>query len=76
MKVGSHNRKTEEVYMKKKIDQKQVEYQNELAIIRPERVRLSKRGDTVMVFLNRSTVMMFSKKFLIAVMDQKFKRGA
>jgi hypothetical protein len=63
--------------MKKKIDQKQQgEYQNELVIIRPDRVRLSKKGDTVMVFLNRSTVMMFSKKFLIAVMDQKFKRGA
>jgi hypothetical protein len=41
------------------------------------KVRLSKKGNTVMVFLNQKTVMMFSKKFLDAVIARKYlKRGA
>jgi hypothetical protein len=41
------------------------------------KVRLSKKGNTVMVFLNQKTVMMFSKEFLAAVITRKYlKRGA
>lgn len=64
--------------MKKKATQPQEgQYQNELTIIEPMKVRLSKKGNTVMVFLNHKTVMMFSKKFLDAVIARKYqKRGA
>ncbi len=41
------------------------------------KVRLSRKGDTVMVFLNQKTVMMFSTKFLDAVINRKYqKEGA
>lgn len=54
--------------MKKKVAQHQTkEFQNELTIIEPMKVRLSKKGNTVMVFLNQKTVMMLSTKFLDAV---------
>ena len=64
--------------MKKKATQpKEGQYKNELIIIEPMKVRLSKKGNTVMVFLNQKTVMMFSKKFLDAVISRKYqKRGA
>ena len=64
--------------MKKKTTQPQaVQYKDELTIIEPMKVRLSKKGNTVMVFLNQKTVMMFSKKFLDAVISRKYqKRGA
>jgi hypothetical protein len=64
--------------MKKKMAQvPQEQYKNELTIIEPMKVRLSKKGNTVMVFLNQKTVMMFSKKFLDAVINRKYqKRGA
>jgi len=64
--------------MKKKPTENQpVQFQNELTIIEPMKVRLSKKGNTVMVFLNQKTVMMFSKKFLDAVINRKYKkRGA
>lgn len=64
--------------MKKKATQPQaVQYKDELTIIEPMKVRLSKKGNTVMVFLNQKTVMMFSKKFLDAVISRKYqKRGA
>lgn len=64
--------------MKKRTAKAQaLQYKNELQIIRPDRVRLSKKGDTVMVFLNQTTVLMFSKKFLDAVFTRKYlKRGA
>lgn len=64
--------------MKKKATQNQeVQYDNDLTIIRPMKVRLSKKGNTVMVFLNQKTVMMFSKKFLDAVISRKYqKKGA
>lgn len=43
----------------------------------PMKVRLSRKGDTVMVFLNQKTVMMFSTKFLDAVINRKYqKEGA
>ena len=65
-------------FMKKKATQpKEGQYKNELIIIEPMKVRLSKKGNTVMVFLNQKTVMMFSKKFLDAVISRKYqKRGA
>jgi len=64
--------------MKKKPNEKQeVQLQNELTIIEPMKVRLSRKGNTVMVFLNQKTVMMFSKKFLDAVINRKYqKKGA
>lgn len=64
--------------MKKKETQAQAaQYKDELTIIEPMKVRLSKKGNTVMVFLNQKTVMMFSKKFLDAVISRKYqKRGA
>lgn len=64
--------------MKKKVaDIPQVQYPNELTIIEPMKVRLSKKGNTVMVFLNQKTVMMFSKNFLDAVINRKYqKKGA
>ncbi len=64
--------------MKKKVAQPQaVQYKDALTIIEPMKVRLSKKGNTVMVFLNQKTVMMFSKKFLDAVITRKYqKRGA
>ena len=64
--------------MKKKDTQPQEgQYKDELVIIEPMKVRLSKKGNTVMVFLNQKTVMMFSKKFLDAVISRKYqKRGA
>ncbi len=64
--------------MKKKSTQLQVgQFKDELVIIEPMKVRLSKKGNTVMVFLNHKTVMMFSKKFLDAVIARKYlKRGA
>lgn len=64
--------------MKKKETQAQaVQYKDELTIIEPMKVRLSKKGNTVMVFLNQKTVMMFSKKFLDAVISRKYqKKGA
>ena len=64
--------------MKKKVaEAPQAQYQNELTIIEPMKVRLSKKGNTVMVFLNQKTVMMFSKKFLDAVINRKYeKKGA
>lgn len=64
--------------MNKKATQPQEgQYKGELTIIEPMKVRLSKKGNTVMVFLNQKTVMMFSKKFLDAVVSRKYqKRGA
>ena len=64
--------------MKKKTNQPpEGQYQNELTIIEPIKVRLSKKGNTVIVFLNQKTVMMFSKKFLDAVINRKYqKKGA
>lgn len=64
--------------MKKKPTESQpVQFQNELTIIEPMKVRLSRKGNTVMVFLNQKTVMMFSKKFLDAVINRKYqKKGA
>ena len=64
--------------MKKKDVQPQAgPYKDELVIIEPMKVRLSKKGNTVMVFLNQKTVMMFPKKFLDAVISRKYlKRGA
>lgn len=64
--------------MKKKSTQPQPgQFKDELVIIEPMKVRLSKKGNTVMVFLNHKTVMMFSKKFLDAVIARKYlKRGA
>ena len=50
---------------------------NRLTIFDPYKVRLSQKGDTVMVFLNHKTVMMFSKKFLDAVLTRSYqKKGA
>jgi hypothetical protein len=74
----AQQRKPEEVFMKKKDTQTQEgQYKDELVIIEPMKVRLSKKGNTVMVFLNQKTVMMFSKKFLDAVIARKYlKRGA
>lgn len=61
--------------MKKKATQPQeVQYKDELVIIEPMKVRLSKKGNTVMVFLNQKTVMMFSKKFLDAVISRKYQK--
>lgn len=64
--------------MKKKTAQTQeAQYKDELTIIEPMKVRLSKKGNTVMVFLNQKTVMFFSKKFLDAVINRKYqKKGA
>lgn len=64
--------------MKKKATQPQTgQFKDALTIIEPMKVRLSKKGNTVMVFLNQKTVMMFSKKFLDAVITRKYqKRGA
>ncbi|MCB9025458.1 MAG: hypothetical protein H6625_04000 [Bdellovibrionaceae bacterium] len=64
--------------MKKKTTQPQEsQFKDALTIIEPMKVRLSKKGNTVMVFLNQKTVMMFSKKFLDAVITRKYqKRGA
>lgn len=64
--------------MKKKDTQAPTaQYKDELTIIEPMKVRLSKKGNTVMVFLNQKTVMMFSKKFLDAVITRKYqKKGA
>lgn len=62
---------------KRNIQPQEVQYKDELTIIQPMRVRLSKKGNTVMVFLNQKTVMMFSKKFLDAVISRKYqKKGA
>lgn len=64
--------------MKKKATQpKAGQYKDELTIVEPMKVRLSKKGNTVMVFLNRKTVMFFSKNFLDAVIKRKYqKKGA
>ena len=60
--------------MKKKIAQPlEGQYKDQLTIIEPAKVRLSRKGSTVMIFLNQKTVMMFSKKFLEAVLTRKFK---
>lgn len=57
--------------------QQQGQFKDELTIIEPMKVRLSRKGNTVMVFLNQKTVMMFSKKFLDAVIGRKYqKKGA
>jgi len=62
---------------KKDIQPQEGQSKDELVIIEPMKVRLSKKGNTVMVFLNQKTVMMFSKKFLDAVITRKYlKRGA
>lgn len=62
---------------KKDIQPQEGQYKDELVIIEPMKVHLSKKGNTVMVFLNQKTVMMFSKKFLDAVISRKYlKRGA
>lgn len=62
---------------KKQTENQPVQFQNELTIIEPMKVRLSRKGNTVMVFLNQKTVMMFSKKFLDAVINRKYqKKGA
>lgn len=62
---------------KKDIQTQEGQYKDELVIIEPMKIRLSKKGNTVMVFLNQKTVMMFSKKFLDAVIARKYlKRGA
>jgi len=62
---------------KNDIQTQEGQYKDELVIIEPMKVRLSKKGNTVMVFLNQKTVMMFSKKFLDAVITRKYlKRGA
>lgn len=62
---------------KKDIQPQEGQYKDELVIIEPMKVRLSKKGNTVMVFLNQKTVMMFSKTFLDAVISRKYlKRGA
>lgn len=62
---------------KKDIQTQEAQYKDELVIIEPMKVHLSKKGNTVMVFLNQKTVMMFSKKFLDAVISRKYlKRGA
>ncbi len=62
---------------KRNIQPQEVQYKDELTIIQPMKVRLSKKGNTVMVFLNQKTVMMFSKKFLDAVISRKYqKKGA
>jgi len=70
--------KPKEVFMKKKATQpKAGQYKDELTIVEPMKVRLSKKGNTVMVFLNQKTVMFFSKKFLDAVINRKYqKKGA
>jgi hypothetical protein len=74
----AQQQKHEEVFMKKKdIQPQEGQSKDELVIIEPMKVRLSKKGNTVMVFLNQKTVMMFSKKFLDAVITRKYlKRGA
>lgn len=62
---------------KKQVQQPDGQFKDELIIIEPMKVRLSKKGNTVMVFLNQKTVMMFSKKFLDAVINRKYlKKGA
>jgi hypothetical protein len=62
---------------KKQVPQTDGQFKDELTIIEPMKVRLSKKGNTVMVFLNQKTVMMFSKKFLDAVINRKYlKKGA
>ncbi len=59
------------------IQQQGQQFKDELVIIEPMKVRLSRKGDTVMVFLNQKTVMMFSTKFLDAVINRKYqKEGA
>lgn len=77
-KAVVQQQKPKEVFMKKKSTQPQAgQYKDELVIIEPMKVRLSKKGNTVMVFLNHKTVMMFSRKFLDAVIARKYqKRGA
>ena len=77
-KAVVQQQKPKEVFMKKKSTLTQaVQFKDELVIIEPMKVRLSKKGNTVMVFLNHKTVMMFSKKFLDAVIARKYqKRGA
>ncbi len=61
----------------KKQENKNFQENNQLTIISPHKVRLSQNGNTVMVFLNQKTVMMFSKNFIQAVIDRKYqKKGA
>lgn len=62
---------------KKPTEPQRGQYKDELTIIEPMKVRLSRDNKTVMVFLNHKTVMFFSKKFLDAVINRKYqKRGA
>ncbi len=61
---------------KKTVEPQQTFVNQQLTIIEPMKVRLSKKGNTVMVFLNQKTVMMFSKKFLDAVIARKYQKKA
>ena len=58
----------------KKPDTKKEGFQNTLTIMEPSKVRLSKAGNTVMVFINDRTVIMLSKNFLDAVMSRKYQK--
>ncbi len=61
--------------MKKKNTQPiETQFKDALTIIEPMKVRLSRKGNTVMIFLNQKTAMLFSKKFLDAVIGRKFPR--
>ena len=48
--------------------------QNDLTIIRPQKVRLSKDGKTMIVFVSDKVVYMFSKNFIEAVMNRTYKK--
>ena len=60
--------------MEKKKNLKDDFFKRQLTIIEPQKVRLSKNENTVMIFLNHKTVMMFSKQFIEAVINRKFNK--
>ena len=60
--------------MSKQQKNQEVQAQNDLQIIKPQRVRLSKDGKTLIVFVSDKVVYMFSRKFVDAVFNREYKK--
>lgn len=56
----------------------QKEFTNTLTVIEPMKVRCSRDGKTLLVFINNKTIFLLSKNFIDVVMGRKnkMKRGA
>lgn len=56
----------------------QKEYVNTLTVMEPAKVRCSRDGRSLLLFVNNKTIIILSKNFIDAVMSRKYqqKRGA